>query len=162
MDKGIYFNDKSSIHTLKLVGELRGIDCQPLADLLESMEGRKETWPLHLDLTTTRFLDSTMLGTIARIGFYLQDEGSAKPKVYYQEKDIVKMFDLLGVGELFEFVQAPCPQSQLQILSYDMFTSKPLKERVIQAHEMLIKIEPSNAVKFKDLLSQLKDSQSDE
>lgn len=156
MDKGIYFNEQASINTLKLVGELRGIDCQPIADILETMEAKDEVWPLHLDLTTVTFLDSTMLGTLARIAIYYHEQGKTKPKIYHVGHDVYKMFDLLGVESLFEFVDAPCPQSELQILSHDEFAGKPLHDRVIEAHEMLIKIDPSNAVKFKDLLSQLK------
>ena len=163
MEKGIYYNLDESKHTLKLVGELRANDSNPLANMVSVFETNDNLGDLQIDLMATEFLDSTMLGVVGELGFLFMQNGNTKPIIYCQENDIEKMIDTMGLAQLFDIKHSPCPQAELDVLAQTKDASN-LKEIIIRAHEMLIKIDPSNEGEFSDLLNQLrsKDTKGDE
>lgn len=155
MEKGIYYNLDQAKHTLKLVGELRLTDSNPLVNIVSVFENTKDLGDLQIDLMATDFLDSTMLGVIGELGFLFMQHGDSKPIIYCQENDIEKMIDTMGLAQLFELKHTPCPQADLEVLENTKHC-KDLNDIVIKAHEMLIKIDPSNEGEFADLLNHLK------
>jgi anti-anti-sigma regulatory factor len=155
MDKGVYYNIRDEQHTLKLVGELRFKDSHPLVSMLSSFEHDSELGALKLDLYKTDYLDSTMLGVIGELGFIFMQRSNSKPVIYCQENDIKKMIDTMGLTQLFEMKHVPCPQAELEVLP-NLKGEQNYKDIIIQAHEMLIKIDSSNKSEFEDLLRQLK------
>ncbi len=163
MDKGIYYHIEDNRHTLKLVGELRAIDSRPLDQFLSSLAPGLSGQRLNLDLCDTTYLDSTMLGMIGKLGMYWSDHYHSKPSVYYNNHDIKKMLDILGIVPLFMMSEnAGASKTFEMIVSED--TKKDLHERVTQAHQTLIKIDPKNENEFKNLLKHLesKDIRPDE
>lgn len=155
MEKGIYYTQHNSNHCIKLVGELRFNQSQALEQLIALIEKDSSSANLELDLCDTQFLDSTMLGMIGRMGILFNDKPH-KPILYCNHNDVRKGVEVMGVAQLFEMCEQCLDLEQLDIIQVDAEDKEKLKERVLKAHEALIKLDKKNQEKFDSLINQLK------
>lgn len=160
MNKGIYYNLNQDSHTIKLVGELRFCDSEPLANMAKVLESEPQLGKLNLDLWQTKYLDSTMLGVIGEIGFLFMEKGQEKPILFCQKGDVLKTISTMGLTQVFEIKQESCPEYPFETLE-GQSKDFDMKQNVIRAHEMLVKIDPNNQSEFEELLRELKTKDTD-
>ncbi len=108
-----------------------------------------------LDLTECLIMDSTFLGVLAGFGLKL-NESAEKPTVTLLNPNerILDLLENLGVAHLFQLVQGTEPLSQKcrEARPTDGARSKVETARVcLEAHELLMSINPANIPKFKDV-----------
>jgi anti-anti-sigma factor len=108
------------------------------------------------DLTECVIMDSTFLGVLAGFGLKLAETPGEKPTVTLLNPNqrILDLLDNLGVAHLFCVVQGTDPRSQKckAVAQTDSGPGKVETTRTcLEAHQMLMDINPANIPRFKDV-----------
>ena len=108
-----------------------------------------------LDVTDCLIMDSTFLGVLAGIALRLA-EASREPAVISllnPNQRIIDLLDNLGVGHLFRVLHGsdPISASCKEVRSNGGATKLETSRACLEAHEILMAINPDNIPKFKDV-----------
>jgi anti-sigma B factor antagonist len=142
---------------IRIIGKANftsSIDFQALVNQLRQ-DGRSY---LVLDLAECVLMDSTFLGVLSGFGVKLSagngDGGPHGIELLNPSPRITDLLDTLGVLHLFKLTQGALPLSE-QAEPRVHTPASPTKDEVtrtcIEAHQVLMGINPANAAKFKDV-----------
>ena len=113
-----------------------------------------------LDLSECAFMDSTFLGILAWAGLKVNpsppDPDERVVELYNPTENITELIESLGVLHLFKVTQgqAALPaQGETREIVPPPPTSEACKRASLEAHKLLIQINPANAAKFKDVVA---------
>ena len=110
-----------------------------------------------LELSQCLMMDSTFLGVLAGMGLKLAEEAKAQNNaicLIASNPRILDMLDNLGVKHLFKVVDnsAPTPETFQPVESTGAPALKTeISRTCLEAHELLMAINPANVAKFKDV-----------
>ncbi len=114
----------------------------------------------HVDLSCCSLMDSTFMGTLAGIALHLRDEGGGIVYIHHANERNHDLLRGLGLDHILTLTDA-CVNP-----SFTDQTSAPCASKedpavtqartVLEAHEALIKADPENIAKFKDVLDYLR------
>jgi anti-sigma B factor antagonist len=112
-----------------------------------------------LDLTECVLMDSTFLGVLAGYGLRISTLQPAETKrtleLYRPSERIVDLLENLGVLHLFKVTQDDTPLPQCATETRDVTHVDTSREEVqrtcLEAHQLLMQINPANVAKFKDV-----------
>ena len=109
-----------------------------------------------LDLTDCLLLDSIFLGVLAGMGLKLGGAEGRQPAIELLNPSprISELLENLGVAHLFKFVSGPAPTEGNGAPVPCAVTSAPKSEitrTCLDAHRLLMEINPDNVPKFKDV-----------
>lgn len=111
-----------------------------------------------LDLANCQLMDSTFLGVLAGLGLRFSREpngyGPATIELFNASPRIADMLDNLGVSHLFKTLTFPPPETErlTRIEQPETQTDRREVSRTcLEAHKLLIELNPANAAKFKDV-----------
>jgi anti-sigma B factor antagonist len=115
-----------------------------------------------LDLSECILMDSTFLGVLAACGLKAnetQKDGVPRTvELYNPSERIADLLENLGVLHLFKVAQGEAARGQSGEIC-EVASSKPSREEVtrtcLEAHQLLMKINPANVAKFKDVAAYL-------
>jgi anti-sigma B factor antagonist len=113
-----------------------------------------------LDLTECLFMDSTFLGILAWSGLKANtaqpDKIERTLELYNPSECISELIENLGVLHLFKVTQGevvpPQQGEKIEIIPPSP-NSESCKRASLEAHQLLIEINPANAAKFKDVVA---------
>jgi anti-sigma B factor antagonist len=111
-----------------------------------------------LELTECQLMDSTFLGVMAGLGLKFSGErnpnGQATLELLNPSERVTDMLDNLGIIHLFKIVRGPSPASK-SMNAVEQPSSNPDKKELsrtcLEAHKLLMEINPDNIPKFKDV-----------
>jgi anti-sigma B factor antagonist len=113
-----------------------------------------------LDLGECLFMDSTFLGILAWSGLKANtpqpDKIEHTLELYNPSDSISELIENLGVMHLFKVTKgqvAPPETGETREIIPPPPTSEACKRASLQAHKLLIQINPANAAKFKDVVA---------
>jgi len=112
-----------------------------------------------LDLTECQLMDSTFLGVLAGLGSrFAQDSNSKRPvsiELLNPSPRITDLVDNLGISHLFKIEQGanPLPTETLNRVEKNSCTTdrKETTRTCLEAHRVLMEVNPANVAKFKDV-----------
>jgi len=111
-----------------------------------------------LDLTECVLMDSTFLGVLAGLGmrFNTSRNGGCVPIIELLNPNarIADLLDNLGVEHLFQIVTGPeLNSNRLERVEHSPVAAdrKEVSRTCLEAHETLMRINPENVAKFKDV-----------
>src|SRR6185295_8932780 len=109
-----------------------------------------------IDLSECLIMDSTFLGVLAGIGMKLADtstgQNSATMELLNPNERVADLLDTLGVAHLFRVVKGPNPSDlKFQAVEQTECTKLDLTRNCLEAHEVLMGINPENVARFKDV-----------
>jgi anti-anti-sigma regulatory factor len=111
-----------------------------------------------LDLTACVLMDSTFLGVLAGFGMRLEEENGDKPEGHAIEllnpnARISELLENLGVSHIFKIVSGPpyAPAAPTVEALSAKATPEELTRTSLEAHEMLMSLDPENIPRFKDV-----------
>ena len=115
--------------------------------------GRKN---LVVDLSECEMMDSTFLGVLAGLVANVipanAQEGRFGVRLLNAAPRLVELLENLGVDHLFKFVRGPTPLGATVSAVAEATTSKvELNRTCLEAHELLMALNPENIPKFKDV-----------
>ncbi len=141
---------------LKFVGDVRLTLCASLDCHLESSLAQDGVDSILIDLTQTEGIDSTSLGLIAKLSLKAADRGMAKPTLVSTNPDITRILYTMGFDHIFLLLeQLPACGKDLKELPLVQESVEETRERIINAHRILMGLNETNREAFKDLVNTL-------
>lgn len=146
---------------LKCIGEVRLTFCSALNEMIEKILKLHSFKSIVIDLTEVISIDSTTLGLLAKLSILSQRKFGMLPTLASTNPDISRILDSMGFNQVFNMVHtaAPCPEC-LDDLPEQEQSEEVVKERVLEAHQILMSLNESNRNEFRDLVSALQGAPS--
>lgn len=108
-----------------------------------------------LDLTDCLVMDSTFLGVLAGLGIKYPHNGNTNPAfdLLNPNSRIADLLENLGVMHLFHIVRGASPGRQMQGVEHTTAQDDETEvtRTCLEAHKTLMKIDPKNVPKFRDV-----------
>ena len=147
-------------HIFKLIGEVRAHSCISLDKLLNKLEQHEDVVGAIVDLTQTTFIDSTVLGVLAKLGLKLKQIHHLQAIMLSTNPDITTLANSMGLGQVFVILNY-CGESDVctQALVDDHINHASMLRTVLEAHKTLMQLNENNQNMFKPLVKQLEKEQ---
>ncbi|HSG04318.1 MAG TPA: STAS domain-containing protein [Marinobacterium sp.] len=143
-------------YVLKFIGDVRLTMCSTIDEHLRSILQREDITDSLIDLTETQNIDSTSLGIIAKLAIKSAKCNLPKPTLVSTNPDVTKILYAMGFDQVFlllEEMPASC-KDLIEVPSVQE-SEDLVRQRIIDAHRVLISLNDANRDEFKDLISAL-------
>jgi anti-anti-sigma factor len=148
--------EEEGIYLIKLVGDVRVVLCCCLNDYIETIFSKGDAKEVVIDLMDASGADSTTLGLLAKLAIFSKREFSLKPKVFCHHDEIFKTLETMGFDDIFEIIDGEAPTStELKALSEDAVDMELCRKNVLEAHKLLVELNPESRSDFMDLIRTL-------
>jgi anti-anti-sigma regulatory factor len=150
---------QNGAYVIRLVGDVRLTLCTSMDDFLQRMFDDSEFVSVWVDLCDAEGIDSTTLGLLAKLALKVKEKFGFKPAIYSCDPGINRLLKSMAFHHLFALHEQSCskPEDITEIPSVNS-SEDEVKQKVIEAHRVLMGISPENRDRFKDLLNALESS----
>lgn len=147
-------------HFFKIIGELRAQSCISLDKLLGKIEQQNHIQGAVVDLTQTTFIDSTVLGILAKLGIKLKQLHNIQTVMLSTNPDITTLANSMGLNKVFVILTCSEETSVCtKTLPNPPTTHEDMLCVVLNAHKTLCQLSQSNQNIFQPLVKQLEREQ---
>lgn len=160
-DGKIQCAEYNDIFVLKCSGEVRLTFCSALNATIEKIIKAHSFKSIVIDLTEVISIDSTTLGLLAKLSILSKRKFGMLPTLASTNPDVNRVLDSMGFNQVFNMVHtpAPCPECLDDLPEQDQ-SETVVKERVLEAHQILMSLNESNRNEFRDLVTALEGAPS--
>lgn len=150
----IRYAEQDGSFVLQCLGDVRLSYCAVLNDTIEQRLAAGHFHSVIIDLNQVTSIDSTTLGLLAKLSILSRQKFGMLPTLASTNQDISQQLDAMGFASVFNIVQSlqPCPQC-LTDLPEQPQTAEVVRERVLEAHRILMELNANNRESFRDLVS---------
>jgi anti-anti-sigma factor len=138
---------------VKIAGRANFTSSPDFKTLLEEL-GQKGYRHFVIDLSECVLMDSTFLGVLAGFGMKLNTSGERGIELCRPNARVAELLENLGALHLFKLVEGPL-ELPGEFKTCAPEASNPTHEEItrisLQAHETLMKVNPENVARFKDV-----------
>jgi anti-anti-sigma factor len=146
-------------YVLRLVGDVRLTLCASIEDFVEQMLDDPDFSSVWVDLCDATGIDSTTLGQLAKLALAVHDRYGFRPAVYCCDAGINRLLRSMGLDRLFEMHEKTCCATGCaQMVPMVPGSEDEVRERVLEAHRVLMDVSEENRARFADLVSTLERS----
>ncbi len=149
-------------YMIKLVGDVRVTWCASFDDYLQAMFSDQQFSSIFVDLSDVEGIDSTTLGLLAKLAIEADRHYHHQPTIYSPQPSISLLLDSMGFDAVFTITQH---QDQLwnnaEKLDQCSSSDEEARDKVIEAHKVLMSLNDDNRLKFEELVSTLEASVTD-
>jgi anti-anti-sigma factor len=143
-------------YALKIVGDVRVTLCATIDDYLQQMFDDQRFDSVLVDLCEAEGIDSTTLGLLAKLAIRTRELHGFKPVVYSSNPGINRLLHSMAFDRIFEIREESCDSpasiSEVPAVSRD---AELVKDKVIEAHAILMDLSDENRDRFQDLMAVL-------
>lgn len=156
MEGRILAADHHGAYALKLVGDVRVNLCSSIDDYLEHMFEDPEFESVMVDLCEAEGIDSTTLGLLAKLALRARRQYGLTPVIYSCRNGINRLLQSMAFGKLFDIRQESFVNGEV-IKEIPAVNDEPdvVREKVIEAHRVLMDMSEENRDRFRDLVTAL-------
>lgn len=149
--------DTGDAHVIKMVGDVRLTLCVSFDKFINSLFQRKSLRPIVFDLTEASAIDSTTLGLMAKIALFAREHGDTVPLVFSTNPSIDRLLETMGFDDIVEVIHEHHGENgaKARRLSAAGVDESSARERVLEAHHILMELNDSNRETFRDLVRTL-------
>jgi len=148
--------EKEGIYVLKFIGEIRLSLCSTLDSLVESITQNPLFKTVVVDLTETDIVDSTALGLLAKIAIAAEKQSHFLPTLISTNPDITRIAVSMGFDKIFILVKEPASRiEELEEIPVLKASEQQVRDKVLDAHRVLMGLNSRNREEFKDLVRAL-------
>lgn len=153
----IRYSIQGGSFVLKCIGDVRLTYCSVLNDTIEEKLVTGGFHSVIIDLTEVDSIDSTTLGLLAKLSILSRKHFGMLPAMVSTNPDISQQLEAMGFARVFNIVDSPtpCPKC-LTDLPEQPQSAEVVRERVLEAHQILMELNDSNHEEFSDLVNILK------
>lgn len=152
----ILYTEQDDLFVLKLTGDVRLTLCTALDTAISKLFAENKFKGVTLDLTDAVSLDSTTLGLLAKLSILAKQSINVLPTLETSNEDIIRLLDSMGIKDSFYITEGKQEQwLDLKDLTSDVCSEAFVKEKVLEAHKILMDVNDNNKAAFKDLVSTL-------
>lgn len=149
---------EAGVYDIKLIGDVRMVLCASLSRYIESIFRKGDATEVLVDLCEAEGVDSTTLGLLAKLAIYCNCNFSLRPKLFCPDEGIFRTLTVMGLDDVFEMhtqsYGGSLDDSAEELCCGDE-DPEEYRQKVIEAHRLLIELNPSNRDDFIDLLNAL-------
>jgi len=140
-------------YVIRLEGDVRLTLSTTIDDYFHSMFDDPEFASVWVDLCAAEGLDSTTLGLLAKLAITARDRFGFHPAIYSCDPGINRLLKSMGFLRLFELHEEDCgcPQDIREIPRVQG-GEETVRQKVIEAHRVLMGVSEENRARFKDLM----------
>ncbi|WFM70149.1 STAS domain-containing protein [Halomonas sp. CKK8] len=146
----------SGVFVLKLCGDVRLTLCATLDRQARQLAETPGLETLIIDLRDTTNVDSTALGFLAKVAMAVQGRVTERPTIIADNPDVRRMLDVMGFSRIFTLVETPitetCELCDLPEIPTDV---EETRQRVLEAHRILMRLNEHNREEFQPLVEML-------
>lgn len=144
------------VYLLRFEGDVRLTLCSAVDRFLDEMFADPQFRSVSVDLSRASGIDSTSLGLMAKLSLRAQERFGFLPTLICSEPDLLRVLNSMGFEDVFEIIaQAPRSATELGALPQLDVSEAELRERVLEAHQVLMGLNDGNRVAFRDLVAAL-------
>ncbi len=156
MDGKIQAASHDGAYVIRMVGDVRLTLCTTIDEYFQQMFEDPEFASVWVDLCDAEGIDSTSLGLLAKLALNVKERFGFAPAIYSCEPGINRLLKSMGFQRLFELHEEACfnPEDISEIPTVQG-SEQLVKEKVIEAHRVLMGISDENRARFKDLMNAL-------
>ena len=143
-------------YVIRLVGDVRLTLSTTMDDFFQRMFDDPDFVSVWVDLCDVEGIDSTTLGLLAKLALKVKEKFGFEPAIYSRDPGINRLLKSMAFHRLFELHDESCtnPEHIVEIPSVKG-SEDSVKQKVIEAHRVLMGISDENRDRFKDLLAVL-------
>ncbi len=152
--------DHDGVYVIKMIGDVRLTLCVSFDEYIGVLFNKNDFCSILFDLSEAHCLDSTTLGLIAKIAIKSESVKSIRPIVICDNDDVLALLQSMAIDTVCQIIDTPpqnyCVTSQFSNLSVcDQDEECIVKEKVLEAHCVLMSLNETNRETFKDLVQSL-------
>lgn len=157
----ILVGDHDGVFVIKMVGDVRLTLCMSFDQFINDMFSRDEFVSVLFDLSDAEAIDSTTLGLMAKISLLGKDQHNVEPVIFSTNDNINRILASMGFREIFHIVHHletsdhTNPDLPAKALEAGKLREDNTKDKVIEAHKILMQLNDKNHSEFKDLVGVL-------
>lgn len=143
-------------YVIRLEGDVRLTLCTTIDDYFQKMFRDPDFVSVWVDLCSAEGLDSTTLGLLAKLALTVKERFGFQPAIYSCDPGINRLIKSMGFQRLFELREEVCGNPEEAVaIPVVQGSEASVKDKVIEAHKVLMELSSENRARFKDLLSAL-------
>lgn len=151
--------DQDGVYVIKMVGDVRLTLCISFDQFIDTMFNQQDFADVFFDLSEAEAIDSTTLGLMAKIALQGRDRYGITPLVYSSNPSINRLLQTMGFEEIFTIVsELNAPVAADQSLASQNIEESRVKNKVIEAHKILMSLNQDNREAFRNLVKMLENS----
>lgn len=155
----IQFAESEGTFVLKFVGDVRLTLCAALDAYIEKIFSVLTFNAIIIDLTETDGIDSTSLGLLAKLSILSKQKVGLLPTLVSNQEDMNRLLQSMGFDQVFNIVSEITPtDAELEDLPGQLLSENLVKDKVLEAHRILMNLNEHNRDAFRDLVSALESS----
>ena len=148
--------DHNGVYVIKMLGDIRLTLCISFDQFIDTMFKSENFASVLFDLSDAEAIDSTTLGLMAKISILGQERHCTVPVILASNPSIQRILQTMGFGDIFTIVdQLDAPISAEKPLNCINCDEQEIKEKVIEAHKILMGLNAGNADTFRNLVNML-------
>jgi anti-anti-sigma regulatory factor len=151
--------NQDGAYVIRLEGDVRLTLCTAMDDFFENMFADPDFASVWVDLCEAQGIDSTTLGLLAKLALKVREKFGFTPAIYSCDPGITRLLKSMAFHHLYELHEESCsnPENISEIPTVEG-SEEAVKQKVIEAHRVLMGISDENRDRFKDLISALERS----
>lgn len=143
-------------YVIRFLGDVRLTLCATIDDYFQQMFEDPEFTSVWVDLCEAEGIDSTTLGLLAKLALRVKETYGFEPAIYSCQPGINRLLKSMGFDKLFQLHETVCENPEdISEIPAVAGTEESVKQKVIEAHRVLMGISEENRERFKDLLTAL-------
>jgi anti-anti-sigma factor len=155
----IQFAESEGTFVLKFIGDVRLTLCAALDAYIEKIFSVLTFNAIIIDLTEADGIDSTSLGLLAKLSILSRQKVGFLPTLVSTQDDMNRLLQSMGFDQVFNIVSQPTPtDTELKDLPGQQLSEELVKDKVLEAHRILMNLNDNNREAFRDLVSALESS----
>lgn len=148
--------DHNGVYIIKMLGDVRLTLCISFDQFIDSMLKSADFTSVLFDLAEAEAIDSTTLGLMAKISILGQERRGIIPVILASNPSIQRILQTMGFADIFTIVdKLDAPVLANHPLNCINCDEQLVKEKVIEAHKILMGLNASNADTFRNLVNML-------
>lgn len=150
--------DQDGVYVIKMVGDVRLTLCISFDQFIDTMFRRDDFRDVLFDLSEAEAIDSTTLGLMAKIALQGRERKGLTPVIFSNNDSINRVLETMGFGEIFTIVpDLEAPVQASQALDAEQAGEHQMREKVLEAHKILMGLNRGNRETFRNLVTMLED-----
>ncbi len=152
----ILYSKDGKRYFLKMTGNLRFSSGREFDSLLSVIFNDPDMEDIMIDMSETVYLDSTILGLLAKIANFMIKKFQKKVTILSLNKNVNYLLDSIGLNDVFIVVKSyDYTPEMLQKIPNIKSSERENALTILDAHRQLISVNEKNSAVFKDVVELL-------
>ncbi|MDP4650649.1 MAG: STAS domain-containing protein [Haliea sp.] len=154
MEEGrILAASQDGAYVIRLTGDVRLTLCTTIDDYVYRMLDSPDFASVWVDVCDAEGIDSTTLGLLAKLALEVRARYGFMPAIYSSNPSITRLIKSMGFQRLFDVYEDTCANPGcINCIPLVEGSEAAVREKVIEAHRVLMGLSEENRARFKDLM----------